>query len=127
MARPGNDQAIGGETENTEAGAEQIAPGKTPQRRSTTVDEAGEQCGGETLRRTRTISSGTTGDDLVQGAARQTAPGQRAIDLGQGQRYGFDIAPAGTELKGANASAKLIQGNICSVPWHGGDLDFRVI
>lgn len=122
MARPGDDQAVGGETESTETGAEQITPGKAPQSRPLPIDEAGEQGGGETLRRPRTISAGTTGDNLVQGAARQTAPRQRAIDLGQGQRHGLDVSPAGAELKGTDAGAKRVKGGVGGVPWHGDSL-----
>lgn len=80
MARPGDDQAVGGKAEGAKAGPEQIAPSETPQRRSTAIDEAGKQGPGKTLRRTRTISPGPAGDDLVQRTTRQAAPGQSAID-----------------------------------------------
>ncbi len=114
VARPGNDQTVRAETEGAEAGAEQVAPRKAPQRRAPAVDKAGEQRRGKTLRR-----AGTAGDDLVQRTTGQTAPGQHVIDRRQIQGYGLDGSPAGAELKGTDAGAKRVESNICGVPWHG--------
>lgn len=113
VARPGDNQAVGGEAEGVEAGTEQVTPGEAPQRRPPAFDETGEQGGGKTF-----ANAGSTGDDLVEGAARQATPGQRAINRGNRQGHGLHMATtAGAEFEGADAGAKLIQGD---VRWHGG-------
>ena len=106
FARPHDDQPVGIEPEDAEAGTVEIAAREAPERRPAAVDQPRGQGGREAL------GSGiaATGD-LVQRAARQAAPGQRAVERGDPQRHRLDhTRRAGrAELERAHAAPQGIE------------------
>jgi len=110
-------EGVGIEPEDAEAGAVQVAARETPERRPAAVDQPRGQGGREALGRGTVARAG----DGVQRAARQTAPGQRAVERGDPQRDHLDrTRRAGrAELERADAAPQGIESGA------GGGRDHR--